>query len=113
MSGSDGLLSKDELVAAHGGDFKIFAKLDTDGNGMISQDEFLAYLKSRHAEKGAKKAEKGDQWLRQLLFTLRSGWTGIRTKELDVKWEGLMKEARDVHATVLSKVGDLAPCPPC
>jgi hypothetical protein len=57
--GDDTQISKDELIAAHHGDFKLFQKCDADESGQTTLPEWLAFLSTSFAErekKGAKKA---------------------------------------------------------
>ena len=72
VGGETDLMEKTELIKANGGDFKLFEALDEDESGTVTLEEWLAYLKKTRALKGAKKPEKGDRWLQNLLYTLRS-----------------------------------------
>lgn len=64
----DGLVTKDELAAAMGGDIHIFDDMDLDQDGLVSLENFAAFVAKVHTEKGG----KGDTWLKNLLYTLRS-----------------------------------------
>ena len=45
-------MSKEELVSAHHGDFRVFGKLDADKDGAVTLDEWHAFLKRTHDERG-------------------------------------------------------------
>ena len=46
LEGDPELMSKEELVAAHHGDFKIFSKMDTDADGNVTLDEWHDWRQS-------------------------------------------------------------------
>jgi len=64
------IMQKSELVAVHGGDFKLFEKLDTSADGSVSMDEWVDYLKKEYSDKEKKKQGKGSKWILTLLHTL-------------------------------------------
>jgi len=64
----DGLVYKEELVRAHGGDYNVFAEMDLDRSGEVTTEEWMRWLHAEHDRKGL---PKGDHWLGQLLYTLR------------------------------------------
>lgn len=74
MSGSDGVLNKDELIEAHHGNFGVFADMDSGVDGLVTRDQWHSWLKTTREEKG----EKGDKWLSSLLHTLS---TNLREAE--------------------------------
>jgi hypothetical protein len=71
----DGTVSKEELVKAHGGNYAAFDVLDTNQNGTIELDEWLAFCQASHKDKCADPPiiEVGDMWLDEFFFTLRRG----------------------------------------
>ena len=75
MVDKDGVLQKDELVKAHGGDYQIFQSLDADQSGAVSSSEWILWLRTTHAAQPGVK--EGDEWLRNFLFTLERG-AGLR-----------------------------------
>ena len=52
---------------AGGGDFKLFEKIDIQGNGTVLQEEFLTYLKNEHQRRGD---IKGGRYINTFLHTL-------------------------------------------
>ena len=67
------VMSKDQLVQAQGADFKIYEAMDLDKSGQVGLPEFLAWLETSHAAKAAKRLEKGDKWVVNMLFSLGRG----------------------------------------
>jgi len=65
-----------DLIA---GDFKIFELLDSDADGLVTREEWHAWLQKTHADKG----EKGDKWLAALLHTLSTN-VGLNTIKVAV-----------------------------
>jgi len=71
--GGDDTITKEELVAAHEGDFKIFAKMDTGSDdGIVTKEEFLQFLCISEDERNAKKDGKGTKYVNNLLHTLKN-----------------------------------------
>ena len=60
-------MEKNELVDAMQGDFKLFEKLDGDGSGAVTLEEFLAHLKKESQRRDEKKEGRGIEWLRGLV----------------------------------------------
>ena len=58
---------------AHGGDYRLFEKIDADANGQLTAKEWLSYLKAHHEDLSRKSLKKADTWLDSLLFTLKRG----------------------------------------
>lgn len=50
-----------------GGNFKLFERIDLQGNGEVSKEEFMAYCRHEHAERGE---EKGVKYVNTFLHTL-------------------------------------------
>ena len=67
----DPAVSKEQLVRAHGGDYSVFERMDTDADGRISLEEWLAWLQAEHQRKG----KHGDKHTRTFLHTLKTGAT--------------------------------------
>jgi len=90
------VLSKEELVEAHGGDFHLFAKLDVDQSGFVDANEFTTFLTAQAAEKEAKHAGKhaGHHWLQALLDTLSHGHkraVGRRAQDPDTQMQNAVE----------------------
>ena len=69
IAGQDGdsaHMTKEELVTAHGGDYRLFERLDSNGDGVVTQQEWLAFLDLTRAEKGE---DVGFKWLMRLMYT--------------------------------------------
>ena len=77
----DPAIQQDELIMAQGGDYKLFEKLDTEKQGFVTLDQWMVYLRQKHAQIGKKKVEKGDRWLKNFLFTLRVGCGDVTAQE--------------------------------
>ena len=57
-------MTKEELVAANAGDFKLFHEMDTVADGQISSEEWHGFLQRTHEEKSVDGGwEKGEEWL--------------------------------------------------
>ena len=81
LADGDGLVSREEFVRAHNGEYKVFDKLDTDSDGNVDADEWHAFLKETHEKKG----RKGDQWLLSLIHTLRDNIRQHRKARAEAK----------------------------
>ena len=62
-------ISKNRLVQAHGGEFNSFDKVNSDDEDFVSLKDFQEFLEDGYEI-------NGDEWMRNLLHTLRSGSTG-------------------------------------
>jgi len=68
-SGEKGQITKEDVIAAaDGGDFDIFAQIDSDGDDTITLPEWLSFLEGAFLTKG----NKGNTWLETLLACLES-----------------------------------------
>ena len=63
------VVTRRQLIRAQGGDFKLFEKLDVDGDASVTIEEWLDYLRRTHAEKSKSRVERGDKWLHTLFHT--------------------------------------------
>ena len=71
LNGGEDTITKDELVAAQGGDFKTFEKINMESDdGEVTREEFLQFLCDNEDTKNGKKHGKGTKWLFALLHTL-------------------------------------------
>ena len=66
-TGEQGVVTKDELIRAMGGDFKAFEAMDCDDDARMTLDNFMQYVVQRYQDKGARR----DRWLHDFLYTLR------------------------------------------
>ena len=75
LAGPDGALAKEELVAASGGDFKLFERMEGDNDGLVSRVEWHCFLKRSYEDKKASKgaAAGADRWLRTMLASVARG----------------------------------------
>ena len=64
----DGVVTKEELVKAMGGDFHVFEAMDVDHDQLVDLANFTAFVEDRHRAKG----DHGDAWLHDFLYTLQS-----------------------------------------
>ena len=55
---SDGQLRREELILIQGGDFKLFERIDLRGKGEVSKDNFMAFIKHEHSQRGEAKGLK-------------------------------------------------------
>lgn len=51
LSGDPGLLYKEELVAAHGGEYRKFRKLPCSPDGVVAEGDWVEWLQRRHVRK--------------------------------------------------------------
>jgi len=73
LAGDDDLLEKEELVAASGGDFKLFDRMDTEGDdGLVSRLEWHYFLKRAYDVKARGNAGNAgaDRWLKTMLASV-------------------------------------------
>ena len=94
VAGEDGIISKEELIDAQGGDYRLFQHMDADNGGSVSKLEWLIFMRGTHAQKSLTSIKKGDKWLDHLMFTLRRG---CGMSEMTLAQE---REARDVYNIV-------------
>jgi len=75
MLDGEGEISKEELVLAHQGEFKMFRDLDVDDSGLISRDEWRNFIKkkSEEASPDGDDPVKGQKWLFEFLKRLQTG----------------------------------------
>ena len=78
----DGVVTKDELIRCHGGDYHLFESLDEDSNGRVTFKEWTHYIASHRHALESKKAGRGDDWVRHLVSTLE---TNIKIVQLEKK----------------------------
>ena len=76
----DGLLDKEELVAAHSGDYRIFDLLDADGNGVVTVDEWHDYIEGLKVSKGI----RGEEYVSAFLDGIIRGFMNNAKKEGDI-----------------------------
>ena len=74
-------VSRNDIVHAHGGDFKLFDRSDADANGEVTEAEWMKALEEEFRKKGAKKKDKGEKWLKTLLHTLNEHLVASRATE--------------------------------
>jgi len=67
LEGDDEKLRQSSLVRAHGGDFKLWEKIDVAKEGLVTMEQWSTYLRET-CEK--KKQKKGEAWLSRLTHTL-------------------------------------------
>ena len=72
--GDNSVISKEELTAAYGGDFKIWNELDCDSDGKCTLAEWQSFLKGKNDEKGE---INGAKWMSTLLHTIRHNLNSI------------------------------------
>lgn len=95
MAGEDGTLDKEELIRAHGGDFKIFEAIDADSSNVVSEAEWREWLHKKHEQKG-KDTQKAWKWLRSFVDTLKVSLNVAAHEErraVEV-WEALAKKVQ-------------------
>lgn len=73
MRGDAESLSSEDLIECHGADYRLFEKLDANGDSKAVKEEWIRYLSGHYAQKEAKGAGKGDHWWRDLSRMLREG----------------------------------------
>lgn len=56
-----------------GGNFKLFEKLDENTDMNVVKDEWMKHFREEHAKREAAEAGSGDHWLRDMMFTFKSG----------------------------------------
>ena len=97
--GSANSITKEELVAAHGGDFNIFSTIDDDGDGIVSRYEWHRWLNVTHEA-------QGDRWLASVLHTL--------SRRLKAKMQNEFEEFRDLPPGDVDEndENDEGPAPP-
>ena len=64
--GDKNTVRREDLLAAHNGDFKVFEGMDTDASGDITLEEWNTFLKRKMKAKG----KKGQMWVSNFLNTL-------------------------------------------
>jgi len=101
-------ITKEQLVAAHGHDFKLFEQIDRDGDGVVTLTEWHEFLRRTHVERGL----KGDKWLLSILATLSrrlkvdevqpvalhdKEWHRLNDSEWYASWDEALEEARETY----------------
>jgi len=71
-------LSKTQLVAAHGGDYHLFERIDTDEDGFLSLSEWRHFIEMMRIQK--KSDLKAEKWLHALLYTLERNIDVLHSK---------------------------------
>ena len=56
-----------------GGGLKLFQKLDENTDMKVVKDEWMKHFREEHAKREAAEAGSGDHWLRDMMFTFKSG----------------------------------------
>jgi len=93
---SQGSLTRESLVKAHHGDFKLYDKLKFNESGYITVLEWIHYLETTRADKGP---GKGDKWANQLVNTLM---TNIRRHKA---LEPVTKACSEVYEVMSAEEG--------
>jgi len=63
---------------ANRGDYKLFERLDADGNGEVTREEWTEYITRTNQEKEEAGKGKGNKWLFTLIHTLQMGVNEIK-----------------------------------